>query len=93
MASTSFVFMFVEVPAPPCTTSTTNWSRRCPSRTSCAAWSIASARSASSTPIALFARAAACFTVASASMRSGYTAIGTDVIGKFSSARRVLMPQ
>ncbi len=26
LVMTSFAFMFVEVPAPPCTTPTTNWS-------------------------------------------------------------------
>ena len=68
---TSFAFMFVEVPAPPCMTPTTNWSWNSPSITRWAAWSMRRAFSTSITPISLFARAAACLTIASARTRSG----------------------
>ncbi len=68
---TSFAFMFVEVPAPPWITSTTNWSWNSPSITRCAAASMRSAVAGSSTPISRFARAEACLTMASARTRSG----------------------
>ena len=68
---TSFAFMFVEVPAPPWMTPTTNWSWNSPSMMRWQARSITSAFSAFSTPTSRFARAAACFTEASARIRSG----------------------
>ena len=70
-AMTSLAFMLVEVPAPPCMTPTTNWSWKRPSMMSWQAWSMSSALRGSSTPISRLARAAACFTLASATMRSG----------------------
>src|SRR5690554_3979293 len=52
-----------------------------------------SALAALSTPSSLFARAAACLTLASATIKSGYTEMARRVMGKFSFARAVWMPQ
>ncbi len=71
LVMTSFAFMFVEVPAPPWMTPTMNSSWNSPSITFCAAASMRSAFSGSRTPISRFARALACFTMASASISSG----------------------
>src|SRR6476646_2331627 len=85
--------MFVEVPAPPCTTSTTNWSSKPPRITSAQARSIASARSKSSTPSSRIVRAAACFTAPSASINGRCCASVTPLTGEFSTARAVWIPQ
>ncbi len=68
---TSLVFMLVLVPAPPWITPTTNWSCSCPAMISVQTSSICFAFRASSTPICTLARAAACFTCASATTNSG----------------------
>ena len=90
---TSFAFMLVDVPAPPCMTSTTNSSRRSPERISSHAVRMAAKRSSSSRPSSWLVVAAASLTAASASTRYGLSPIGMPVIGKFSSARSVWMPQ
>ena len=84
-ASTSFTFMFVEVPEPVWKTSTTNWSSNVPSRTSRAAREIASARGAGRTPSPALTSAASPFTSATA----WTTGIGIPcpLTGKFSTAR------
>src|SRR3546814_3568539 len=51
-AITSLAFMLVWVPEPVCQTTSGKWSISLPSATSCAAWQIASASLASSTPSA-----------------------------------------
>jgi len=66
-ASTSFAFMFVDVPAPPWYQSTWNWSWYLPSMTALQAFSIMASRSGFIAPTAVFARAAASFTIAHAS--------------------------
>ena len=89
---TSLAFMFVDVPAPPCMTSTTNWSWRRPARISRQAAMMAAALAGSSSPSSWLVIAAACLTQASALIRSGYIPMGMPVIGKFSSARTVCSP-
>ena len=71
LAITSLAFMFVDVPAPPWMTSTTNWSCSAPERISVQAVPIASAICGGEQPEVGLARAAACFTAASASTRCG----------------------
>ena len=68
---TSFAFMFVEVPAPPWMTPTTNWSCSSPSMMRWHASSIQTCFCGESAPTSRFARHAACFTCASAMTRSG----------------------
>jgi len=89
----SFAHMLVLVPAPPCSTPSTNWSCSWPSMISWHTWSMRSARWGRITPISLFARAAACFTIASAITRFGWFDSARRVMGKFSRARAVWMPQ
>ena len=90
-AITSFMFMLREVPAPPWKASTGNWSANCPAAISSQAWQIASAFSGESNSSLRLVRAAAFFTRASARISSGCE--GRPETGKFSTARRVWMPQ
>ncbi len=87
VATTSLVFMFEDVPEPVWNTSIGKCASCRPVATSSAAATMASATSWSSTPSSAFARAAAFFTRASASMcpRSS----GVPEMGKFSTARWV----
>ena len=86
--------MLVEVPAPPWITSTAKLVvQGSPARISSQAATIASQRAASSRPSSRLASAAACLIAASARIRSGQVASVVPVIGKFSTARRVWMPQ
>ena len=71
LAMTSFAFMLVDVPAPPWMTPTRNSLCSAPATISSQTRSITSALACSSTPSSAFARADACFTRASATMRSG----------------------
>ena len=89
---TSFAFMFVDVPAPPWTMSTTKCPWWCPSMTSWEACSIAAATVSGRSPSRTFARAAASFTIASARTSVGKCETGMPVIGKFSTARSVWTP-
>jgi hypothetical protein len=89
---TSLAFMFVDVPAPPWTGSTTNCSCSRPARISSHAPMIAPAMSGGSRPRSRLACAAACLTAASAAIRSGNRAMVEPVIAKFSTARTVCTP-
>ena len=90
LASTSFVFMLIDVPAPPWIGSTRNWSWSFPAITSSAAAEMASAIFASRCPVSRLARAAAFLTIAIARMSAGW--IRYPVMGKFSIARKVCTP-
>ena len=70
--------MLCEVPAPAWYTSTTNWSRKAPDRTSSAALTIAAATSGSSRPTAALAAAAAFFTSTVALTNSGESRQSAD---------------
>jgi hypothetical protein len=89
---TSLAFMFDDVPAPPWTMSTTNWSCSAPDRISSQAATMACARFAPRIPRSRLASAAACFTAASPTMSSVRCEIGTPLMGKFSTARWVCTP-
>jgi hypothetical protein len=84
--------MFVDVPAPPWMTSTTNCSCSAPFQISRQASTIALAMSGSSRPSSPLASAAASLTAASASIRCGYAEIEVPVMGKFSLAGGVHPP-
>ena len=86
-ASTSFMFMFDEVPEPVWNTSTGNCPRCSPSTISAAADRIASACSAVRTPSSAFTFAAAALTRAIALTCSASRV--APLIGKFSTARCV----
>src|SRR4051794_31053881 len=83
-ASTSFMFMFDDVPEPVWKTSIGNWSRWCPSTISAAAARMASACSELITPSSAFTLAAAALTCAIALTCS--PSRGLPLIGKFSTA-------
>ena len=87
VASTSFMFMFEDVPEPVWNTSTGNWSACSPRTTSSAATSIASATSAGTTPSLALTYAAAALIRASAARCAGSSP--RPEIGKFSTARWV----
>ncbi len=89
---TSLAFMFVDVPAPPWTGSTTNCSVSRPEPISSQALMIAPAMSGVSRPRSRLACAAACLTAASDAIRSGNWAMADPVIAKFSTARTVCTP-
>src|SRR5690606_12160939 len=85
--STSFMFMFDDVPEPVWYVSTGNWSSYSPVTTWSAAHAIASAMSPSSVPSSLLASAAAFLMRASAAMWRDSSPL--PEIGKFSTARCV----
>ncbi len=89
-AITSFTFMLEDVPEPVWKTSIGKCSVCFPAAIASAAARIASARSASSRPIARFVVAHAAFTRAIARITSA--GIGRPEIGKFSTARCVCAP-
>ena len=87
---TSLAFMLVDVPEPVWKTSTTNWSSSLPSATSCAARTITSAVSGSSSPRSRLTSAAASLIWPRARMKDGGNR--RSLIGKFSTARIVWAP-
>ena len=87
VAMTSLVFMLLDVPEPVWKTSMGKCASWAPVATSCAAATIASARSPSRMPSSAFARAQAALICASALIWAG--SIGVPEIGKFSTARCV----
>ena len=91
VASTSSMFMLLEVPDPVWNTSTGNSASKLPSgapaTTSSAAAAIASATGRSSTPRSAFTCAAAFFTLASATTWARSSPV--PLMGKFSTARCV----
>ena len=87
---TSLAFMLVDVPEPVWKTSTTNWSFSLPSATSCAARTIASATSGSSSPRSRLASAAASLIWPRARMKDGGNR--RSLIGKLSTALIVWAP-
>jgi hypothetical protein len=86
-ASTSFMFMLVDVPEPVWKTSTGNWSAQAPSATSSAAAATAPATSASTTPRRPLTRAEAALRRARA--RISRASRRRPDTGKFSTARWV----
>src|SRR3954451_2985512 len=86
-ASTSFMFMFEEVPEPVWNTSMGKWSRCWPATISAAAARMASACCGSTTPRSALTFAAAALTCAIALTCSGSSVL--PLIGKFSTARCV----
>src|SRR4051794_16441873 len=87
LASTSLVFMLLDVPEPVWNTSIGKWSSQSPRTTVPAAPAIASAMPPSRTPRSALTRAAAPLIAARAAMSS--RSIGVPEIGKFSTARCV----
>ena len=85
--------MLVDVPAPPCTMSTTNCSSSFPARSSSQARMIASAIAGSSSPRSRLAIAAPCLTSARARISSGKKLSRTRLMWKFSTARMVCTPK
>ena len=92
LAITSLAFMLVEVPAPPCSMSTTKSWCSSPAMTRSQAETMAWEISGDSRPKSRLARAAAFLTMARDSMNSGKFDKMMPVIGKFSTARAVWMP-
>ena len=86
-ASTSFMFMFDDVPEPVWKTSSGKWSRCSPATIAAAAVRIASACAGSITPSSALTFAAAAFTCAIAFRCSSSSRV--PLIGKFSIARWV----
>ncbi len=84
--------MFVEVPAPPCKTSTSNWSLNCPFATSRHAWRIAGPVPGGSSPNESLVRQAACLIRARTEIKSGQAPIGVPVSGKFATDLAVCAP-
>src|SRR5262245_12104694 len=91
VASTSFAFMFEEVPDPVWKTSIGNWSSSSPLATRSAADAIRSALSSSSSPSSAFARAAAA--LIRPSQRATGAGIGSPETGKLPIAFSVSPPQ
>ena len=91
LAITSLAFMFEEVPEPVWKTSTGNWSSCSPSAIALPAAAIRSARSASSTPRAPLASAAA--PLIRPSQRTTGTGTRSPETGKLSTALVVSPPQ
>ena len=91
LASTSFAFMFDEVPEPVWNTSTGKCSSYLPAATSSPAFAIRSATSASSLPSSALTRAAAPFSRPSQWITGAGT--GCPETGKFSTALAVSPPQ
>jgi hypothetical protein len=87
LASTSFMFMFDEVPEPVWYTSTGNWSSHWPAATSSAAAAMASATFLSTTLSRALTTAAPPLMLASAAMRA--RSMWRPEIGKLSTARWV----
>ena len=93
MATTSFVFMLSDVPAPPWKTSMGNWSMHRPSvNTWSQAHTMASAMGAPRTPSDLFVRAAAFLTMTIPRTIAGTSLTVRPEIAKFSIARTVWTP-
>ena len=90
LASTSFAFMFEEVPEPVWKTSIGNWSSCSPAATSSPAAAILSASSASSSPSSALVRAEAA--LIAPSMRITATGTGWPDTWKFSTALLVSEP-
>ena len=91
VASTSFAFMFEEVPDPVWKTSIGNWSSSSPFAIRAAAAAMRSALSGSSRPRSAFARAAA--PLMRPSQRATGAGIGSPETGKFTTAFVVSPPQ
>ena len=91
---TSLAFMLTEVPAPPWKTSIGNWSRQRPSvKIRSQALTMALVFFPASLPRSWLARAAAFLTWAKARISPGWSLIFWSDIRKFSTARKVWMPQ